>query len=68
MTIEEVRKLFSGNSGYLEKDDNGWTYVYESYTDDGEYIYIETSLKDVQDNGEPCYTKYDCCQENKNGT
>ena len=60
MTIDEVRKLFNGNIGYLFKDDNGWSYVYESYTEDGEYVYVETSLKDVQDNNEPRYTRYDC--------
>ena len=61
MTIEEVRKVFKGNVGYLFKDNNGWKYVYDSCNENGETIYVEVELNDVQDNGEPYYTRYDCC-------
>lgn len=60
MTIEEVRKLFKGNVGYLFKDDNGWKYVYDSCNENGETIYVEVELNNVHDNNEPYYTRYDC--------
>lgn len=61
MTIEEVRKLFKGNPGYLEKDEKGWCYIYDEH----EYgyedsTYVCTTLNDVTDNCEPVGTVYSC--------
>lgn len=57
MTIEEVCKLFKGNLGYLEKDEKGWSYIYDEH----EYGYVDRTyvtitLNDVTDNGEPVGT------------